>query len=235
MTKVQVPYNAPQICDTKTDLRRASYYIVEVVIDAIQPHSFYKVLPDVGTTRCYDKIDLEEMSKSCELKYTVVRGYYWLKSSQDRSMADFVHGLYNQRLNAANKEDAKMYKFILTHSFGKTMKKDAKTLKSRPFNTKEEFMAYMNKYQHRIAQINVKEHTVQIHKTYDHSFNFSYVGCMILSMSRRIVNRYMDRFAALNIPVYIHNTDSFAIPTADVEKVRDLIGAGLGALKLEQT
>jgi hypothetical protein len=93
----------------------------------------------------------------------------------------------------------------------------------------------MNKYQHRIAQINVKERTVQIHKTYDHTFNFSYVGCMILSMSRRIVNRYMDKFAALNIPVYIHNTDLFAIPTADVEKVRDLIGTGLGALKLEQS
>jgi hypothetical protein len=43
----------------------------------------------------------------------------------------------------------------------------------------------------------------------------------------------MDRFAALGIPIYIHNTDSFAIPTADVEKVRDLIGAGLGKLKLE--
>jgi hypothetical protein len=81
----------------------------------------------------------------------------------------------------------------------------------------------------------VKERVVRIHKTYDHTFNFSYVGCMILSMSRRIVNRYMDKFAALSIPMYIHDTDSFAIPTADVEKVRDLIGTGLGMLKLEES
>jgi Zn/Cd-binding protein ZinT len=235
MTKVSVPYGAPQICDARTDLRRAAYYIVEVMVNAVQPHSYYRVLPAIGTTQCYDKIDLEEMSKYCGMKYTVVRGYYWTKSAQDRSMADFVHGLYNQRLNAANKEDAKMYKFILTHSFGETMAKGFDTLKSRRFETKKEFLTYMNKYQHRIAQINVNEHVVRIHKTYDHSFNFNYVGCMILSMSRRIVNRYMDKFAALNVPVYIHNTDSFAIPTADVEKVRDMIGAGLGMLKLEQS
>jgi hypothetical protein len=128
-----------------------------------------------------------------------------------------------------------MYKFILTHSFGKTMMRGTCTLKSRPFKTKHEFLTYMNKYQHRIAQINVTERVVRIHKTYDHTFNLNYVGCMILSMSRRIVNQYMDKFAALNIPVYIHNTDSFAIPTADVEKVRDLIGPALGALKLEQS
>jgi hypothetical protein len=75
MTKVSVPYSAPQIWDTKTNLRRASYYIVEVVIDAIQPHPFYKFLPAIGSTQCYDKVDLEEMSKYCGMKYTVVRGY----------------------------------------------------------------------------------------------------------------------------------------------------------------
>jgi hypothetical protein len=150
-------------------------------------------------------------------------------------MAGFVNVLYDRRLNAASKEDPRMYKFMLTHSFGKTMMKGTYTLKSRPFESKHEFPAYMNKYQHRIAQINVNERVVRIHKTYDHTFNFSYVGCMILSMSRRIVNRYMDKFAALNIPVYIHNTDSFAIPTADVEKVRDLIGTELGAPKIENS
>jgi hypothetical protein len=235
MTKVSVPYGAPQICDGKTDLRRASYYVVEVVVDAIQPHSYYRWLPAVGSTQHYDKVDLEEMSKYCGMRYTVVRGYYWIRSPQDRSMADFVNRLYNRRLNAATKEDAKMFKFMLTHAFGKTMSKGHNTLKSRPFATKHEFLVYMNKYQHRIAQINVNERVVRIHKTYDHTFNFSYVGCMILSMSRRIVNQYMDKFAALNIPVYIHNTDSFAIPTADFEKVRNLIGTGLGALKLEES
>jgi hypothetical protein len=63
------------------------------------------------------------------------------------------------------------------------------TLKSRPFESKREFLVYMNKYQQRIAQINVNERVVRIHKTCDHTFNLNYVGCMILSMSRRIVNQ----------------------------------------------
>jgi Zn/Cd-binding protein ZinT len=235
MTKVSVPYGDPQICDANTDLRSASYYVVEVVVNAIRSHPYYRALPEVGSTQCYDKVDLEELRTYCGMKYTIVRGYYWTKSAQDVSMADFVHGLYDQRLNASSKEDARMYKFMLTHSFGKTMAKGHNMLKSKPFESEKQFLSYMNKYRHRIAQINVKERTVQIHKTYDHSFNFNYVGCMILSMARRIVNRYMDKFAAQHIPVYIHNTDSFAIPTADVEKVRNLIGTGLGFLKLEES
>jgi hypothetical protein len=45
MTKVSVPYNEPQIWDAKTNLKHASYYVVEVVVDAIQPHPYYRCLP----------------------------------------------------------------------------------------------------------------------------------------------------------------------------------------------
>jgi hypothetical protein len=235
MSRITIPYRAPQVWNAAVDLTADDvlYYVLEVVVDAVSPSKYYKLLPAVGATAYYDRIDLEELQKHCGLKYHIKQGYYWLKSQQDVKLMDYVNGLYNKK-SAANPADAKMYKFILNHSFGKTITKGFDTLKSKPFDTELELQKYVKRYGRRLVQLDMDTKTARIMKTYDKSYNFAYIGTMILSMARRIVNEYFELFTSLNIPVFLHNCDSFIIPTADVAKIAHLITPALGMLKTEK-
>jgi hypothetical protein len=235
MSRITIPYRSPQIWNATVDLTANDvlYYVLEVVVEDIHQSKYYKLLPTIGATAYYDRIDLEELQKHCELKYHIIQGYYWLKSQQDVKLTDYVNDLYNKK-SAANPADAKMYKFILNHSFGKTITKGFDTLKSKPFDNELELRKYVKRYGRRLVQLDMDTKTARIMKTYDKSYNFCFVGTMILSMARRIVNEYFELFTSLNIPVFLHNCDSFIIPTADVAKIAHRITTALGELKIER-
>jgi hypothetical protein len=208
---------------------------LEIVVEDVHSSPFYHQLPEIGSRAYYDKIDLEELQKHCGLKYSIIQGYYWMKSPNDVKLTDYVNDLYNQRLTASTPEDSKMFKFILNHSFGRLMYHGFDTLKSKPFTDSLELQKYVKRYGRRLVQLDLKTKTARIMRTYDKGFNFCYVGAMILSTARRIVNDYFELFKSLGIPVFLHNTDSFMIPTVDVGKIAHLIGPQLGLLKLEQS
>jgi hypothetical protein len=235
MSRITIPYRSPQIWNDAVDLTGDDvlYYVLEVVVEDIHQSKYYKLLPSIGATAYYDRIDIEELQKHCGLKYNIIQGYYWLKSAQDVKLTDYVNTLYNKRLSATNPADTNMYKFILNHTFGKTMLKGFDTLKSRPFDNELELQKYVKRYGRRLVQLDMDTKTARIMKTYDKSYNFCFVGTMILSVARRIVNEYFELFTSLNIPVFLHNCDSFIIPTADVAKIADRITSALGALKIE--
>jgi hypothetical protein len=237
MSRITVPNSLPQIWTSTTNLHSddVSYYVLEIVVEDIHSSPYYKQLPVVGSRAYYDKIDLEELQKYCGLNYSIIQGYYWLKSPHDVKLTDYVNDLYDKRLTSTTPEDSKMFKFILNHSFGRLMYHGFDTLKSKPFTDSLQLRKYVKRYGRRLVQLDLKTKTARIMRTYDKSLNFCYLGAMILSTARRIVNDYFELFTSLGIPVYLHNTDSFMIPTADVAKIAHVIGTGLGLLKLEQT
>jgi hypothetical protein len=99
----------------------------------------------------------------------------------------------------------------------------------------EQFTQYLLKRWGRVAEYDLKNMTCRLDKCLDVSFNYCVVGVAILSMSKRIMNQLFAECDELNIPVYMSNTDSLMVPTADVPKLSHHIGDAMGLLKVEKT
>jgi hypothetical protein len=101
MTKTHIALNEPKLIPKFPEDKvfssaiTAAYYIIEIEVAEFKPKWFYnKLEPGVITV---DKTELEELVRICQIKFEILRGYYW--SSVIDPLTDYHQGLYTKRDN----------------------------------------------------------------------------------------------------------------------------------------
>ena len=182
-----------------------------------------------------DSITLKDYIKFHEIEYEIMDGVYWNEGG-NKTMGAVIQRLFQARLNA--KKDKKKalsntIKLMLNSAYGKTIMKkttvEKKIIKSSK-NVKigDEWVKQDTKFQNYIynnfntirgwRQLNGNNYEVE-KICADNSYNRGHIGCMILSMSKRIMNELFDVANDLKKPIYYTDTDSLHCNFVDIPEI----------------
>lgn len=231
--------------------KESQYAILTVNITKVnkcQQLPFIAVKTDAGTQYTnkppkhpiiIDKLTLEDYIKFHEIEYTIIDGIYIPKQPTHPSkkvVKSTIHDLFTERLQvkSTNVPLANTIKLILNSIYGKTILKKSKSKTSiikRVIKYKENdewlerdnFIEYVTKNYSSIKHIKHLNST-QMKVTSeipDNSYNRATVGCMILSMSKRIMNEVFDTANSSEIPIYYQDTDSMHLPYDEVPNLAE--------------
>lgn len=190
-----------------------------------------------------NKITLEDYITYHNISFEILSGVYWKKSNGvNRKLGELVKELFRERNKAkreGNTAKAEMIKLILNSIYGKTImcKNDTRTV-YKSNNKYEEFL-----YSH-FGVISSYEQTNTNWKfelkSYDNDLSLNFVGSLILSMSKRIMNEVFSVMNENHVDVLYTDTDSIHLEKKSIELVaneyfkkygRNLIGDELCQFK----
>lgn len=187
-----------------------------------------------------DKLTLEDYINFHHIDYEIIDGVYWNEGG-NKIMGNVIQRLFQARLKAKKeKKDALagIIKLMLNSSYGKTIMKKSKSKKviinidkniydkDTDTWTKEERVTldnYIYNNFHTIKEyrpINKNQYEFEQIKA-DDSYNRGHIGCLILSMSKRIMNEVFNVANDNDIIIYYTDTDSMHCKRADVKKLQD--------------
>jgi len=187
-----------------------------------------------------DKLTLEDYINFHHIEYEIIDGVYWNEGG-NKKMGEVVQRLFNARLKAKKEKKEALsgiIKLMLNSSYGKTIMKKSKTKKiivnidkktydkkNDIWNTEEKVTLdnYIYNNFHTIKeyrQINKNQYEFEQIKA-DDSYNRGHIGCIILSMSKRIMNEVFNVANDNDIIIYYTDTDSMHCKRADVKKLQD--------------
>ena len=235
-------------------LSKQGYYIVEIKITKCHKHyPFPLIVQKVNGLNLNDDhitnpikmivdcITLEDLIEFQKIDYEIIRGYYW-SGKRDYTIQEEIRKIFNKRKEYKKLKNPleNLYKLIMNSCYGKTIErpieKDYKYIKSGEELDKF-WMKNYNKIIEDIELSNSNIHAIKIQKPIDKHFNFSMLGILVLSMSKRIMNEVMCLAFDLGCHIYYQDTDSMHIESQDLPKLekafkekygRDLIGTDLG-------
>lgn len=192
-----------------------------------------------------NKITLEDYIKFHDINFQIVKGCFWKKSNGvNRKLGAVICKLHNDRKQAKNDNNialSDMIKLIMNSIYGKTCqaKSDTKIIYKSHKNSK----MYEQRYHGIIESIDRSGKSVKfVIRNYDNDLSLNYVGSLILSMSKRIMNEVFDTMNTLDLTVYYTDTDSIHILKKDIEPLRvkylevynrNLIGKELGQFETD--
>jgi len=174
-----------------------------------------------------DSITLEDYIEYHHITYEIVDGLYWDEGG-DGLMGDLMANLVDTRVKykKSNPALANIIKLICNSAYGKTMLKTSKTqtlIKANSKwekikgewiekeNTNMETFVY-NNFETITKCRKINDYSYEIEKlTADKSYNMAHIGCMILSMSKRIMNEVFEIANNLGITLYYSDTDSIHV------------------------
>ena len=166
---------------------------------------------------------LEDLVRYHGIEFTITEGIMW-KDGKSRELSERIQHIYDKRneLKAAGNPKETIYKLMMNSSYGKTIQKmindDVHVL------TKAEKVACQTENSERIRdiqKIDDDHYFVNMYPASDDLFIPIIVGCLILDMSKRIMNEVFDCCHNLDIPVFYQDTDSIHIPKEDVPRLSD--------------
>jgi hypothetical protein len=195
---------------------------------------------DIRGSVYVDKTILEDLIKFHDIKFRIIRGYYFDEGRNDK-IKDFMRMLFNERLQKKKEKNPiqQVYKLIMNAFYGKLIQK--------PIDNKVNFI-YGKKKSDNFLKYNFNNITSfvkisdgmtifnQKKSIVDH-FNSVHLGVEVLSMSKRIMNEVMCLAEDNNMNIYYTDTDSMHIDHNSVELLaqkfeekynRELIGTDLG-------
>ena len=241
-----------------TFLSKQGAYIVEIKINKINKHFAFPLIVkktkegnknedhlQEGETlkMVVDNITLEDLIEFQQIEFEIIRGYYW-PGERDYTIQKEIKKIFEKRVEYKKQKNPlqQLYKLIMNSCYGKTIErpieKDFKYLKEG-----EELDRFWRKNYNKIVEdvkLNNSEKSIHAVKTLspiDKHFNFTLLGCQVLSMSKRIMNEVMCLAFDLGCHIYYQDTDSFMIEKEDLPKLeeafknkykRNLIGSNLG-------
>ena len=167
-----------------------------------------------------DIITLEDYIKFHDINFEVLEGVYW-NEGYNQKMGDVVKKLFDKRVSYKKDSPAiaNVLKLMLNSSYGKTILKTSKTTKKVVLNNNLDKYIYNNfRTITKIRKLNYSASEVETINIEDKG-NRAHIGCMILSMSKRIMNEVMDTANDLNINVYYTDTDSMHL---DMDRIKEL-------------
>jgi hypothetical protein len=165
--------------------------------------------------RTVDKYELEVLIKYCQIEYDAICGYYF--EGPTVNVSEYINELYEIKRDAVSDDSEKAAKRALNSSFGMSLKKGYGTRKLKRFANKTEFEQYILRRWGRVEKYDLKNLEVVLNQCLDDNFNHAVIGVMILSMSKRTMNKLFDECDSLGIKVFMSNVDSTSIPTAEVK------------------
>lgn len=186
-----------------------------------------------------DKIALEDLIKFQDIKFEIIRGYYF-DDGFNTKIKETIKFLFDERLRYKKEKNniEIVYKLIMNSGYGKSIMKPVET-ESKFFDNDDEFNIYYSRNYNWISsyiKFNDKIKVNKIKTINDHS-NICHVGVSILSMSKRIMNEVMTLAEDNQIELFYQDTDSMHLKDDDIKTLeklfkdtynRELIGKGLG-------
>lgn len=176
--------------------------------------------------------DLIEFQKAEIVEITT--GVGWPKENgENNKINEIIQNLFRRRLEAKKDKNtslSEILKLLMNSAYGKTLLKDSDSeiIYKR---SKNEMLKYVyNNYASikRIELITPKEedeyksYRIIVKKGIIGNYNLAHVGCFILSMSKRIMNKVLNVANDNDIPVYYTDTDSMHLRQKDVPKLEQL-------------
>ncbi len=187
-----------------------------------------------------DRITLEDYIEFQQIEYEVLQGVYW-DGAPNHAWGDVIQGWFNLRLRhkqKGNKGMQELLKLGMNSAYGRTILRSVD--EKNVYKTQENYHNYLDENFVTIKQFqNVGKESVEFTmEETDESSNLVQAGSLVLSMSKRIMNRVMDCLSDLNSPIYYTDTDSMCINDAVIPQLEalynerypglPLIGEGLG-------
>lgn len=181
-----------------------------------------------------DKVTLEDLIKFQEIKFRVIRGYYY-DDGFNTKLKPFIINLFNERVIKKKEKNIieKVYKLIMNAFYGKNITKPIEydyTFKDT-IQEMEKFVRYnFNTVKEAISiSSNGNKFMIKSTKPIQNHFNMCHTGIEILSYSKRIMNEVICLAQDLGIEIYYTDTDSIEI---DARKIYDGL-SGKDKLDLE--
>jgi hypothetical protein len=227
LSMLKIPITEP-IVWTNERLDDINYGVFQIEITSFKPCSFYPKLT-LGL-EYYDKYDIEELIRYCDMEFKIVRGYIWIGAATT-AHSDHILDLHDKKKDPKKKAMRDVYKLMLNSIYGNTIRKCPKT-KTKKYKARENFVKASCKYENRLVETHPETLTLSFSRCFDDKPNFAFIGVAILSLSRRIMNRF---FAIAGSDLIYSDTDSLLIPTSRVSDFRQYIGENMGELKVEET
>lgn len=193
----------------------------------------------IGKTFKMDKTSLEDLIKFQDVKFEIIRGYYF-NEGHNKKIVECIKFLFNERLKKKKEENPieEVYKLIMNSSYGYSIMKPIE-YETKIFDSKEKFDIYFSRNYntiHSYIQFDTKIKVKTIKPLCDH-YNIAHIGVEILSMSKRIMNEVMCLAEDNNIEMFYQDTDSIHLYNDEIDKLsllfkekygRVLIGKNMG-------
>lgn len=217
----------PKVWDASVDLNKVDGYFIEIEVLDVKKSRDFPLLSRVnengirvfsndirGNKIFVDKTSLEDLIKFQDIKYNVLRGYYF-NEGRNTTIKSFIKGLFDERLKKKAEKNPvqEVYKLIMNAFYGKLIMKPIEHNFSFIYG-KETFQKHLQYRFNSISQFTkitdglffVKE----ARSIVDH-FSMPHCGVEVLSMSKRIMNEVMCLAEDIDIEIYYQDTDSMHI------------------------
>ena len=197
----------------------------------------YKNLPCCMTV---DNIYLEDLIKYQEIEFRFIDGIYW-EGNKNIDLSETIKKVYNIRKEMKARKDVNeiIYKLIMNSAYGKTIQK-CPTEEVKFVRKLDRFKPYWSRNYYKIKKcelIGEEFWMVEEDIGLDNYYAPVMVGCLILSMSKRIMNELIYLCEDNEISVFYQDTDSIHILKKDLPDLeelynsfynRELIGGNVG-------
>lgn len=185
----------------------------------------------------YTSIQLEDLIKYQGIEFTDVKnekdgypasGIYWV-GKKSTLLSESIECVYNRRAEMKKKKDPTqtVYKLLMNSAYGKTIQKDI-LVKERYFiNEEDAVKSYNQNNQSALTITQMNDHCFILRMKKDaielaaENWGLTYLGSMILAMSKRIMNEVFYAARAANVPIYYQDTDSIHLLKSDLEKLEN--------------
>lgn len=184
-----------------------------------------------------DSITLEDYINFHQIEYIIKDGVYW-DEGFNKAMGSVVQKLFNKRLQIkkANPALGNVIKLMLNSAYGKTIMKkthdEVKIVATKKWKKDNEGNWTENKYNFETYIYNnfqtikdcrkINDSAYEVNRICaDMSYNRGHIGCLILSMSKRIMNEVFDIANDNNCVIYYTDTDSIHCKYNDVKIIED--------------
>ena len=189
-----------------------------------------------------DKITLEDLIEFQQIEFEIIDGFYY-DEGRNTEVVKLVNTLYDTRKECvANGNPMELvYKLILNSAYGINLE-NPHDEEIRIFDKADDFAVYLDRKHQTIKEfMSFGDKTRVIsQKEIETHFNTNHIGCEILSMSKRIMNRVICLAEDNGHKIYYQDTDSLFIDASakdmiikefEIKYNRPLIGADLGQFK----
>ena len=171
-----------------------------------------------------DRITLEDYIEFHQIEYNVLQGVYW-DGPTNNLWGDVIEKWFELRLQhkrSGNKGMDGLLKLGLNSAYGKTIMRSVD--EQNVYKNKSNYQTYLADNFLTIKNFqNMGQESVEftMEKT-DESSALVQAGSLVLSMSKRIMNRTMNCLSDLNSPIYYTDTDSMCIDHAIIPQLESL-------------
>ncbi|CAL6026135.1 DNA_polymerase [Hexamita inflata] len=222
-------------------LKRTSKFINRTfpLVSEIDENGVRQFNNNFDETKCYyyDVISLQDLVEFQQVNYEIISGIYF--EGRNYKIQEVVTQMFNKRKHYKSIKNPiqVIYKLILNSAYGKTIEciHDTKV----ELVDSQGFAKLVLKQASNIVSTEQvgNKYIVTIRQEVCDSYAFTYIGSLILSTSKRIMNEVMCTADDNNLPIFYQDTDSMQIEIDSInilkqkfqEKYnRELIGENMG-------